>query len=439
MSNKTAHSHSSGTTIWKLKKGLDRRFKSGHPWVYSNELQGSPKGVEPGSKVELQGPGGEFLAYGYGNPQSLIAFREITRAAEDADWDTPQKLTEKLKKQWQERVSLGLEASSFRWIYGEADFLPGLVIDRYRLRTAEVKGGEEVLVLQAHAAGADRLISKLIECLGVIRPQAAIVVRNDLTHRKLEGLKATDTVIAKTFLGLNETQAIELLKNAEIIVRDTGDGLVAFRTDLFEGQKTGFFLDQIDNIRLTAQILKKADLPKTVRILDLCCYVGQWSAQLTKFLREKGHSVEVTLVDASDKALAFAKKNVETERAQSVTVLKGNVLKDLGDLKSQSYDIVICDPPALITGRKDIPQGKHAYLKLNDEAIRLTAPRGFLVSCSCSQLLTDEDLVAAITKAAHRQNRVFRGITRGVQALDHPLRLEFTEGRYLKAWIGRVE
>jgi len=166
--------------------------------------------------------------------------------------------------------------------------------------------------------------------------------------------------------------------------------------------------------------------------------VGQWSTHVTKFLREKGHSVEVTLVDASEKALGFAKKNVEAEKAQKVTVLKGNVLKDLGELQTQAYDIVIYDPPALITGRKDIPQGKHAYLKLNDEAFRLTSQGGILVSFSCSQLLTDEDLVSVITKASHRQKRVFRGITKGIQAMDHPLRLEFTEGRYLKAWFGKV-
>src|SRR5262249_29959449 len=158
-----------------------------------------------------------------------------------------------------------------------------------------------------------------------------------------------------------------------------------------EGQKTGFFLDQFGNVRLAAQLLKglQPAQGKKLRILDLCCYVGQWGSQLARVFRDAGLEVEVTAVDASDKALAAAKRNIEAQGRRCET-MKADVLKDLVSLKDASFDLVISDPPALIKGRKDIGPGTHAYLQLNTQVFRLVRRGGAVVSCSCSALLEEE-------------------------------------------------
>jgi 23S rRNA (cytosine1962-C5)-methyltransferase len=148
--------------------------------------------------------------------------------------------------------------------------------------------------------------------------------------------------------------------------------------------------------------------------------------------------VEVVAVDASARALEFARKNIEKTGARFES-LQGDVLKDLVGLASDSFDVVISDPPALVKGRKDLGPGTHAYLQLNTQAIRLVKRGGWITCCSCSALLPDEDFAKAITKAAMRNQKAIAWVARGGPGSDHPVRLEFPEGRYLKAWIGRVD
>jgi 23S rRNA (cytosine1962-C5)-methyltransferase len=446
--------------VWRLKKGMDRRFRSGHPWVYSNELGESPKGIEPGAPIELQDPGGSFLAYGYGNPKSLIAFRTLTRKKEDASLNnlfSTEFLAKKLLAAHALRLRQGLTPWSYRLCYGEGDFVPGLIIDRFRTEEGQI------FVVQAHTAGADRYLRFLPEALEALTREAAlreaalknseavnpvawentaIIYNNDLGVRTLEGLQPEAPKVIRTWDSANSGK---IFSNVKIWVRPAlGKGKpVLFLVDLLEGQKTGFFLDQASNITLAAE--RFADLAgqaqgvpaKTIRILDLCCYVGQWSTQLARVFRERGVHVQVTAVDASQSALDFARENIEKEGAK-VTLLKGDVLKDLDSLDAKSFDLVICDPPALIKGRKDIPHGKHAYLQLNTQAFRLVKAGGALVSCSCSALLEEVDFHAALSKAARRNEMEVQWVGRGSQAPDHPMLLEFPEGRYLKSMFGLV-
>src|SRR5690606_8460121 len=144
----------------------------------------------------------------------------------------------------------------------------------------------------------------------------------------------------------------------------------------------------------------------------------------------------VLRVDSSARALGFAKENAAKAGAKA-EVFEGDVLEDLPKLGDLEFDLVICDPPALIPGRKDIPTGTHAYLKLNSEAFRLLAPNGWIVTCSCSQLLDEESFAKQVSKASTRHGKRIGWLARGTQALDHPLKLEFPEGRYLKMWVGR--
>lgn len=452
----------SNRTVWKLRKGLDRRFRAGHPWVYSNELLESPQGIEPGSAVELRDASGRFLARGYGNPKSLIAFRAISRDEENRDPLSSTFILEKLKQAWRLRVSLGLGQVSARVCYGEADGLPGLIIDRYVLEAGQV------WVVQAHTAGADRWVPSLLEILkawgeedqNLIFPweKTAVVLRNDISVRKLEGLLEEAPRLLKE--GTHPSLLESSLREAKIKVSAVmGNIPLVFQVNLVEGQKTGFFLDQFANIQLAALRFQRffaTSGMSQIRILDLCCYVGQWGTQLARVFQESGLKVHVVAVDASAQALAFAKQNIMNQEIQGTQAVQGaqgiqgtqgiqrvscetwkaDVLKDLGQISDQSFDIVISDPPALIKSRKDIPTGTHAYLQLATQVFRIVKKGGGVVCCSCSALLEEESFLEALSKGARRNSAQVSWVGRGAQSPDHPMWLEFPEGRYLKGWIG---
>jgi 23S rRNA (cytosine1962-C5)-methyltransferase len=424
-------------TVWRLKSGADRRFRSGHPWVYSNELSESPKGIEPGAPVELRDAGGKFLARGYGNPSSLISFRTLTRDEAIKDPASVDELTKALTRAGSLRRLLGLADVSHRLCFAEGDFLPGLIIDRYLFAH-----GGQAFVLQAHTAGMDRVVSSLIQALekynagsDVPWSKTAVVINNDLSVRKLEGIAVEEARIAKELAGVNLAQ-VDILVSAAT----PGQKPLVFTADLITGQKTGFFLDQAANIELAVKRLSLLRPEKgPIKILDLCCYVGQWGTQLTRAFRSQTHGpqVEVTFFDASSEALKLAKLNAEREGAK-VSTIQGDVLEDLKSIEASSFDIVISDPPALIKGKKDIPQGTHAYLQLNTQALRVVRGGGVLISCSCSSLLEEEELLRVLGKAAGRNQAVVQWVGRGAQAADHPILTAFPEGRYLKGWIGKV-
>lgn len=426
---------SSSAAVWRLRAGADRRFRAGHPWVYSNELAESPKGLDPGAPIELQDASGKFLARGYGNPASLISFRALSRDPAEADPLSNEGILRRLASARQLREALGLGEVSYRLCFGESDGLPGLIVDRFMLG----KGPEgQVLVVQAHTAGMNRLVPRLAEILqahvaaaGGKWDRTAVVLRNDVGVRKLEGLAEEEPRVLRDIPGVSLSDV-----RIQVAPATPGDP-IEFCVDLIGGQKTGFFLDQVANIQLAALRLPRPVAGRPVRILDLCCYVGQWSSQLARHFRRLGHEVEVTAVDASAKALELARRNIELQGARCET-LKGDVLRDLPSLVSESFDVVISDPPALIQGRKDIPQGTHAYLQLHTQALRLVSASGSVVCCSCSALLDEEEFVRTLAKAAQRNRRNVRWVGRGAQSPDHPVLAEFPEGRYLKVWIGVV-
>ncbi|OFZ19726.1 MAG: hypothetical protein A2X94_16870 [Bdellovibrionales bacterium GWB1_55_8] len=441
---------SSKPTLWRLRAGADRRFRMGHPWVYSNELTDSPKGIEPGAPVELRDAAGNFLARGYGNPHSLISFRALTRNSEIQDPGSVEALKTTLVRAKVVRRMVGLGDVSHRWIFGEADGLPGLILDRFR-----VGASRQVVSIQAHTAGADRLIPRIMDALQLIAQESddiswdntSVILRNDLGVRKLEGVPETAPQLLKSIPGMDYSN-LDIKVASAAPAQGSGKLHLELRADLLKGQKTGFFLDQFANIQLAA--LRSQNMKAVgskIRILDLCCYVGQWSAQLARLFLEAGHPVEIVAVDASARALELAKVNIERQRSSTnlpplkCEFLRLDVLKELGSIGNSGdtpadFDLVISDPPALIQGRKDIPAGTHAYLQLNTQVFRLVREGGLVVSCSCSGLLEEEDFVRTIGKAAYRNRRQVRWVARGSQSPDHPMLAEFPEGRYLKCWIG---
>lgn len=435
--------------VWKIKKDHDRRIRQFHPWVFSNELAESPKGIKPGDLIELQDFKGGFLAYGYGNPNSLISFRALSFDPSAEEFGTLNALGDKMLQAWKVRRDLGYR-NSFRLCFSEVDQIPGLVVDYYLVE----KNGSlsQVFAMQILTAGMQALlpdpqalIQKLVEkaqAEGLSElsfDQTAVVLRNDVNIRKLEHLDYQESRILKNVEGVE-------LAHCEIRLEESaGPGEILMSADLFEGQKTGFFLDQTHNIRLVAQQVEKwiesnkVELKKRdfIRVLDLCCYVGHWSSQLTKVFVKHGLKVECSQVDVSESALAFAKKNAERQGALVITH-KIDVLEGLHHLASKSYDIVIADPPAFIKAKKDVPTGKHAYLKLNTQAFRLVRSGGFVVSCSCSGLLEEEDFKDALKKAATRNTVKPYLLMRGGPSSDHASSLYFPEGGYLKMFLHYV-
>lgn len=425
-------------TFWRLNQGADRRIRAGHPWIFSNELSQSPKGHPAGAPVVLLDAKGNFVASGYGNPHSLIAFRALSFDSHKADPCTTEFLVDRLLKTWWQRKSLGYN-SSFRLCYGEGDFTPGLVIDRYLVH----QNGKEIQVLavQILTAGISFILKNPNHFFEELVTEAkarglskldwestAVVLRNDVNVRKLEGLESESPRVIKEVDGVDLAAADIEISQGTLMT-----------TDLIEGQKTGFFLDQAYNIGLLCDRLAKMEFAeKRIRILDLCCYVGQWSTQITRILKQRGFQVEITVVDVSEKALQFAKTNVERQGAELVNVRELDVLKDLGALPERYFDVVIADPPAFIKAKKDVPTGRHAYLKLNTSAFKLVRKGGLVVSCSCSGLFEESEMMDVLRKSIQRGELEARCILHGGHSPDHPVLLSFSEGFYLKMFVHHV-
>jgi 23S rRNA (cytosine1962-C5)-methyltransferase len=439
----------------RLKSKEERRFKSGHPWVFSNELQESPKNVEIGELVELCDAGGAFLAFGFGNPNSLISFRELTRNA-----STPHIkdgvlnssfFFEQIERALLFRKSWFRTSESFRLVYGEADGLSGLIIDRF------VGKAHVVYVVQPHASGMDRNLelirSALVKISQKLEDQTPLlIVRRDASSREKEGMTKEVPVITHLTGKAVDEKLLETLNSFSFQVPGEGPHPLTLICDLIGGQKTGFFFDQLQNVkRLQAVVAQKLSLQPQAKfqILDLCAYVGQWGAHLTGSLKNAGvMNATYLAVDVSEKALAIAKTNVDTATKTAngrgdyvckTTTLKADVLEPMEALKGRSFEVVIADPPAFIKNRKSIPQGKQAYVQLFQTAIEKTAPGGLVIACSCSQLLTHEEFLECLGKAAKRSKRNVRWLSEGSPSFDHFARFDFQEGHYLKSFIGQVE
>ena len=440
---------------WRLKKGSDKKFKSGHPWVFSSELAQSPKNVQAGALVDLYEYEGAFLARGYGHPNSMISFRVLTRSKQepvDSEFFAGRFLEASRARQ-----TAGVYDYSHRFIFAEGDDLPGLIIDRFRL--SNLGRAAQVFVLQFSTAGMDRLTESTLKGLELFVAReserdsqapnwdsTAIVIANDSKSRALEGIEVTPKAVHRTIEGFSPTSAQILIQPSLEILKP-----VLFEVDFVGGQKTGFFLDQRLNVALSATLARNVmrnflaqqavtpstELCPTLKILDLCCYVGQWGTQLAHLATSLGLRAEVTLLDASQKALEIAARNVEHQGGEAKT-MKMDVLNDLSKLPKREYDIVICDPPAFIKKKKDLPAGTAAYHKLNREAIRRTKRGGLFVSCSCSGLFTEEEFRLVLAKASLTQENRVRWLLRGSHSPDHPQRPEFPQGTYLKSWMGII-
>ncbi len=434
--------------IWKLKKGHDFRLRSRHPWVFSNELLDSPKSIKPGEPVEIQDVQGHFLARGYGNPHSLISFRAMTFSSKDEMPMAPEFLTARLVEAWQYRDRSGFK-KSFRICFSEVDQMPGLVLDRYIILKNKVE--YQVFSFQLLTSGMDlafqennnwelilkNLVAQSLKLgFSVLDWEHTLILqRNDVNIRKLEGIPVEEPRILKTV-------ADESLTDVEIRVQNVMNSAetIAFQVNLIEGQKTGFFLDQTFNMKLLIEQLshqKEILRTKKVKILDLCCYMGQWSSQIVANFKSWGVDCEVHLVDVSEMALTKAKKNIEKYGVEVFTYKK-DVL-NLADMTENLFDVIISDPPAFVKNKKDIHQGLNAYFKLNAQVFKMAAPGALTASCTCSGLVKLEDFKETLRKSIVRSGRNARCVVYGGQGWDHPTLMSFPEGYYLKMVMHQLD
>ncbi|MFN3453533.1 MAG: class I SAM-dependent rRNA methyltransferase [Pseudobdellovibrio sp.] len=443
--------------IWKLKKGSDQRLRSRHPWVFSNELMESPKGIQLGELIEIQDNKGHFLARGYGNPHSLIAFRAMTFELKDFEIGTPQYISSRLYSAWEKRIHLGF-SESFRVCFSEADGLPGLIFDRYTF----LKGGQkyQVFSYQLLTAGMDKIFHQAMDIFKHLTEavfsqglsdlaweQTILLERSDVNIRKLEGLDVKAPHVEHNPHNIDLTDIEILIPSVMAETLNIGyspEECLKFSVDLIEGQKTGFFLDQTHNMKLLIQSLqglirvKKFTQDKPLKIVDLCCYMGQWAAQIAFYLKKKNIPFEVLLVDVSELALQKAQQNL-SQYTSHVSVLKCDVLKDLPQIADSSFDVVISDPPAFVKNKKDMESGLHGYMKLNEQAFRIVKPKGVVASCTCSGLVQMLDFKSALRKGILRSGKKAQLITEGGLGWDHPSVIQFPEGQYLKMLLHKVD
>lgn len=386
-----------------LKKNEERRLKAGHLWIFSNEIdtQKSPlKKFNAGELVVITTSNNKEVGIGYINPHTLLSVRLLTPNAKA-------QINENFFVQSFFR-SLSLRESLFsqpyyRLVFGESDFLPGLIVDRY----------DDSLVLQLNTAGIEQLQTPIISALQKILAPKRIILRNDSSARTLEGLAS----------------------NSEILIGDDSplmveENIFKFTVPALEGQKTGWFYDQRPNrTRLSNYVKDK-------RVLDTFCYVGAWSIQAAAWGAREVHSV-----DSSKKALSWLMANAEQNNvAQKITTYPTDVFDQLKNfqINKEKFDVIVLDPPALIKKKKDLENGMLAYQRLNELAMSIIIDDGILITCSCSLHLSLEMLINVVRKAGVKMNKEVQIIDIGYQGSDHPIHPAIPETCYLKAVFCRI-
>jgi len=388
-------------SLW-LKKNEDRRLHAGHAWVFSNEVDTHRRGFEhftAGETVVVRSDRDKFIGYAMVNPQSLICARLLSRM--EAHVPNAQWLHERIFNAHQLRQSLGFE-SHCRLVFGESDHLPGVIADRYG----------DVVVLQLATVWMENNRQALVEGLRSLPGVNHVVLKNDSRARAAEGLPLYVEAVGG-----------EVPKELTVQEEDR-----SFVIELEHAQKTGWFYDQRFNRQQFLPLIKTPG-----EALDVCSYAGGWAVALAR------RGFTVTAVDASTHALAQAKRNGE-RNGVAIATQEGDAFEVMQRLVAEGrrFDTIVVDPPAFIQRRKDEHAGLAAYRKLNQLAVQLLNPRGFLISCSCSFHLPAEMFPPILSRAAQYSSRTLQIIGVGSQSPDHPVHPAIPETRYLKALLAMV-
>lgn len=384
----------------KLHRG-HHRIREGHPWIFQNEIESVGAGLQPGDVVTVVDHRGKFVGRGYFNPKSQITVRILTWHDESVD---EQWMRARVERAWGYRQRVLDDVDACRVVYSEADGLPGLIVDKFH----------DLLVIQTLALGIDRWRPALVKALQELIGPRGIYQRNDAPVRRLEGLS-------------EETGWLAGGGDTEVLIRENG---LQIQVDVAAGHKTGYFLDQRDNRWAVRRFARGA------RVLDAFCNTGSFA------LNAAAAGAESVLgLDASGEALERARRNAAInglgERCQFV---EGNAFDRLRSLVQEKahFDLVILDPPAFAKNRAALEGALRGYKEINLRALKLLAPGGILVTCSCSQPLTDDLFLGLVRSAAIDAHREVRLIERRGHPYDHPVLLAAEETYYLKCLIFQV-
>ncbi|MCC6964104.1 MAG: class I SAM-dependent rRNA methyltransferase [candidate division Zixibacteria bacterium] len=388
----------------QVKPGKENNLIFRHPWVFSGALQRRPEGLANGEVVQVLDVNGVVRGVGIYSEHSQITVRvlEFGPAAINADWfrqrfaaaDSPRRL-----------LGLGPDTATtgYRLIFGEADGIPGLVVDRYA----------DVFVIQSSVAGIDRLKTDIVTALTDLFQPRAIVERSDLPARREEEIDQTTGMLHGSL-------------DAPVAFTEFG---VKFEADIIAGQKTGFYLDQRD-LRQAVRTLAQGR-----EVLNLFSNSGSFS-----IVALLGGATKALNIDSSHSALEqcfrFAELNGLDRSAISDSCI--DVFDWLTERQPPSYDLIILDPPALIKAQNDTEAGKKAYHFLNRAAIRLLRPGGILVTSSCSAFFREDDFLFMLRRAAVQAERRLEILRYVPQSPDHPWSVYFPESKYLKSFIALV-
>lgn len=382
-----------------LRKNEDRRILSGHPWIFSNEIRETTGKPAAGDIVEVRNAGGKPLGIGLYHPHSLIAVRLLSRTTIDVDAAFFRgRLTD--AQALRERLFPG--STVYRLVHGEADFLPGLIIDRY----------DDHFVVQALSFGMDSRLNVICDVLEELFHPAAIIERNDPPVRTLDQLPLRKGI----------------LRGTASAVTFTDHGL-RFSVDLLAGQKTGYFLDQRVNRLAIRQFSNGA------RVLDCFCNDGGFALHAAQ-----AGATHVTGIDSSGEAVARARANAQRNGLPSVHFDETDVFTSLAERseRGEHYDVVVLDPPSFTKNRKTVPAAKKGYRELHQLAFRLLTPGGFLLSASCSHHILPDTFLDVIRDAAVRSDRRIQLLEWHGASPDHPTLPAVPETGYLKFGVFRV-
>ncbi len=385
-----------------LKKKIQNRVLLGHPWIFGNEVGQIDGEVNPGDIVDVFTHTGVFVGRGYINPQSQILVRLLTRDRNEQVNDGF--FLNRLQKAWDYRKKIGY-VENCRLVFGEADELPALVIDKFN----------DYLVIQTLALGIDRWKPAIVAALEKIFSPKGIYERNDVPVRELEGLPQQKGFLSAPF-------------DTDIILKENG---LKFHVDIVNGQKTGYFLDQQDNRRAIQHIVKGAN------VLEAFCYTGTFSCHAAHY-----GAKSVLGLDISEHAVATARRNAELNGLQDICQFQAvNAFDQLKQWtkEDKKFDVVILDPPAFTKSRENIQKAITGYKEINLRGMKLLKPGGFLVTASCTNLVDPSMFLETIDMAAKDARKKLRQVTFMTQAQDHPILWNIENTTYLKFLIVEVQ
>ena len=382
-----------------LRPTRETRVRSGHPWVFASDIDRAQGEFEPGDVVNVESSKGTFLGQAFYNPNSQIALRMLTYRDEKIDKEF---FKNRIRTAWEYRQRF-CDINSCRLVFSESDFLPGLIVDKFA----------DTLVVQSLSLGIEKWKDAIVEGLVEVASPASIYERSDVPVRRLEGMEQTTGLLYGQV-----PERVEMLENG-----------IKFLVDVIHGQKTGFFLDQKENRREVMRLCEGA------RVLDCFTHNGSFALHAAR-----AGAKSVLGVDISEEAVEVARENARVNGLSNAEFEAHNCfdhLRELTDAK-EKYDVVILDPPAFTKTRSQVESALRGYKEINLRGLKLVRNGGFLVSCSCSQHVSEDKFVEVINTAARDSKKRLRFVELRSQGHDHPVLPASPETRYLKCAIIQV-